>query len=98
MNVVSVMAHQDDELMCLGTMLKMQARGDALHFVCVTDGSCGMAHAPAMSREEAAAVRDCEMRDLARQVSATYCCLGEPDEFLYDRPDVRTRLIGAIRA
>ncbi len=98
MNVVSVMAHQDDELVCLGTMLKMQARGVALHFVCVTDGCGGMIHRPEMSREEAAAVRDREMRDLAAQVGATYACLGERDEFLYDTPGVRVALIGALRA
>ncbi len=98
MNVLSVMAHQDDELMCLGTMLRMQARGDALHFVCVTDGSGGMVHAPQMSRAEAAAVREREMRDLVRQVSGTYTCLGERDEYLYDTPSVRDHLIGAIRA
>ena len=98
MNVLSVMAHQDDELMCLGTMLKMQARGDTLHFVCVTDGSGGMVHAPEMSRAEAAGVREREMRDLARQVRATYTCLGERDEYPYDTPAVRDRLIGAIRA
>ncbi|NIN10571.1 MAG: PIG-L family deacetylase, partial [Gemmatimonadales bacterium] len=68
MNVVSVMAHQDDELMCLGTMLKMQQRGDALHFVCLTDGSGGMVQAPDMPRAEAAAIRDQEMRDLAARV------------------------------
>jgi LmbE family N-acetylglucosaminyl deacetylase len=98
MNVVSIMAHQDDELFCLGTMLKMQARGDALHFICVTDGSGGMIHAPGMSREEAAAVRDREMRALVAQAGATYLCLGERDEFLYDTPEVRVALIGAIRA
>jgi LmbE family N-acetylglucosaminyl deacetylase len=98
MNVVSVMAHQDDELVCLGTVLKMQARGDALHFVCVTDGCGGMIHRPEMSREEAAAVRDREMRDLAAQVGATYTCLGERDEFLYDTPEVRIALISALRA
>lgn len=98
MNVVSAMAHQDDELMCLGAMLKMQARGDALHFICVTDGSGGMAHAPEMSREEAAAVRDREMRELAGRLGASYTCLGERDEFLYDTPGVRNRLIEAIRA
>jgi LmbE family N-acetylglucosaminyl deacetylase len=98
MNVVSVMAHQDDELPCLGTMLRMLDRGDALHFVCVTDGSCGMVQAPEMPRDEAAAVRDREMRDLAREVGATYACLGQRDEYLYDTPSVRDRLIGAIRA
>lgn len=98
MNVVSVMAHQDDELMCLGTMLKMRARGDRLHFICVTDGSGGMAQAPAMPRAEAAAIRDREMRALAKKVGASYRCLNEEDEYLYDTPDVRRRLIDAIRA
>ena len=98
MNVVSVMAHQDDELMCLGTMLRMRARGDRLHFVCVTDGSCGMIQAPGMTRAEAAAVRDREMRELVGRLDATYLCLGEADEFLYDTPEVRVKLIGALRA
>lgn len=98
MHVVSVMAHQDDELACLGTMLRMQARGDALHFICVTDGSGGMVQAPEMSRAEAAAVRDREMRELVRRLDADYVCLGERDEYLYDTPDLRDRLIGALRA
>lgn len=97
MNVVSVMAHQDDELLCLGTMLKMQERGDKLHFVCVTDGCSGMIHKPDMSREEAAAIRDREMRSVADAVGATYTCLGEKDEYLYDTPEVRDRLIGVLR-
>jgi len=97
MNVVSVMAHQDDELVCLGAMLKMQARGDNLHFICVTDGSGGMIQAPEMSRQEAAAVRDQEMRALAGYLGARYLCLGEHDEFLYDTPTVRRRLIEALR-
>lgn len=98
MNVVSVMAHQDDELMCLGTMLKMRARGDALHFICLTDGSCGMIQAPELPRAEAAAVREVEMRALVERVSASYQCLGEPDEFLYDTAEIRRRLIHALRA
>jgi LmbE family N-acetylglucosaminyl deacetylase len=91
------MAHQDDELVCLGTMLKMQARGDRLHFICVTDGSGGMAQAPDMPREEAAAVRDREMKELAKRLGASYLCLGEQDEYLYDTPELRLRLVNAIR-
>ena len=98
MNVASVMAHQDDELMCLGTMLKMRDLGAKLHFICVTDGSCGMVQAPEMSRADAAAIRDREMRSLASQLDASYQCLGEPDEFLYDTREVRIALIQAIRA
>jgi len=97
MNVVSVMAHQDDELMCLGTMLKMQERGDRLHFICITDGSGGMVQRPDMPREEAAAVREAEMRALADSVGAAYICLGERDGFLYDSPELRLRLLDALR-
>jgi LmbE family N-acetylglucosaminyl deacetylase len=97
MNVVSIMAHQDDELVCLGTMLKMQERGDSLHFICVTDGSGGMAAVPDMPRDEAAAVRDREMNELTVRLGATYLCMNEQDEYLYDTPDVRLRLINAIR-
>lgn len=97
MNVVSVMAHQDDELMCLGAMLRMRERGDRLHFICVTDGSGGMAQAPEMPRDEAAAVREREMRALADSTEASYQCLGEQDEYLYDTHDVRLRLLQAVR-
>ena len=97
MNVVSVMAHQDDELMCLGTMLKMKARGDELYFICLTHGETGMVHEPDMSIEEAAAYRDREMRALVDEVGGTYICLGFEDEFLYDTKESRISLIGALR-
>jgi LmbE family N-acetylglucosaminyl deacetylase len=98
MNVVSLMAHQDDEMRCLGTMLKCQARGDRLFFITLTDGSKGMVQAPQLTREEAAAIRVKEMSALAASAGAEYLNLGEPDEFLYDTPEVRMKLIEAIRA
>ncbi|NLO82863.1 MAG: PIG-L family deacetylase [Clostridiales bacterium] len=98
MNVVSVMAHQDDELMCLGTMIKLKEMGHKLHFICLTDGSMGMVHMPDMSREEAAAVRHREMSQLAARLDATYTCLGVPDEFLFDSKEIRIALINALRA
>jgi LmbE family N-acetylglucosaminyl deacetylase len=97
MNVVSVMAHQDDEMRCLGTLLKCRARGDRLHFITLTDGSKGFVQQPDIAREKAAAIRHREMSHLARQLDAQYICLGEPDEFLMDSPDVRIRLIEALR-
>ena len=97
MNVVSIMAHQDDEMRCLGTMLKCRARGDRLFFVTLTDGSKGFVQNPSISRSEAAATRDAEMRAVANAVEAEYINLGEQDEFLYDTPDVRMKLIEAIR-
>lgn len=97
MNVVSIMAHQDDEMRCLGTMLKCQARGDRLFFITLTDGSKGFVQNPSISREEAARIRHAEMNALARAAGAEYINLGEQDEFLYDTPDVRMKLIEAIR-
>lgn len=97
MNVVSIMAHQDDEMRCLGTMLKCKARGDTLAFVTLTDGSKGFVQNPTITREDAAAIRHGEMTALARAVDAEYINLGELDEFLYDTADVRMRLIEAIR-
>jgi LmbE family N-acetylglucosaminyl deacetylase len=97
MNVVSIMAHADDEMRCLGTMLKCKARGDQLGFVTVTDGSGGFVQNPEIERAEAAAIRDREMRALADACGAGFLNLNELDEFLYDTPEVRRKLIEAIR-
>ena len=97
MRAVSVMAHQDDELTCLGTMIRMKARGDSLGFICLTDGCGGMVHRPEMGREEAAAVRRREMEALCAQLDAPYLCLNLKDEYLYDTPEVRDGLICALR-
>ena len=97
MNIVSIMAHQDDEMRCLGTMLKCRARGDKLAFVTVTDGSAGFIQEPDISREKAARIRHEEMTALARAVDAEYINLGERDEFLYDTPEIRMAVIEALR-
>src|SRR5512140_2085596 len=97
MNVVSIMAHQDDEMRCLGTLLKCRARGDRLFFVTLTDGSKGFVQNPSIEREAAASIRQAEMQSLAEAVEAEYFNLRELDEFLYDTPDVRMRLIDVIR-
>ena len=97
MNIVSIMAHADDEMRCLGTMLKCRARGDALQFVTVADGSVGFAHDPNISRADAAAIRAREMDALSAAVGGQHRTLGERDGFLYDTPDLRARLIRVIR-
>lgn len=98
MHVVSIMAHADDEMRCLGTMLKCAARGDSLAFVTVTDGSHGYIQDPTLPRAEVAAIRKAEMDAVAAAAGGSHVCLGEEDEFLYDTLDVRMRLIEAIRA
>lgn len=99
MNIVSIMAHQDDELMCLGTMLKMKKAGHNLAFICMTDGAAGMAHMPDMPFEEAAKIRRIEMNNLTSDINikAEYICLNRPDEYLYDTAELRLELIEAIR-
>ena len=98
MHVVSIMAHADDEMRCLGTMLRCAQRGDRLAFITLTDGSHGYVQDPTLPRAEVAAIRDREMRALADDLDATYINLGEEDEYLYDTPAVRLALIEAIRA
>lgn len=97
MQIVSVMAHQDDELMCLGTMLKYRALGHDLHFICLTGGEMGMVHHPEMPLDKAKQTRQREMLSLTGALGATYQCLGYEDEFLYDTKRVRLDLIGALR-
>jgi LmbE family N-acetylglucosaminyl deacetylase len=97
MNVVSIMAHADDEMRCLGTMLKCRTRGDRLFFITLTDGSKGFVQNPTITRTEAAQIRHSEMSALVAAVGGAYINLKEPDEFLYDTPEVRMKLIEAIR-
>jgi len=95
--VASVMAHQDDEMRCLGSMLKCRERGDRLFFVTLTDGSGGFVQKPDINREEAARIRHEEMTALASAIGAEVINLREQDEFLYDTPQVRHALIEALR-
>ncbi len=97
MRVVSIMAHQDDEMQCLGTLLKCRARGDRIAFVTLTDGAKGFVQQPDIDPAEAARIRHAEMTAVAKRLDAMYLNLREPDEFLYDTPDVRLKLIEAIR-
>jgi len=97
MNVVSIMAHQDDEMRCLGTMLKCRARGDQLSFVTLTDGSKGFVHQPDIAPADAARIRHEEMTAVAQAAGAEYINLRGPDEFLYDTAETRMSLIEAIR-
>ena len=97
MHIVSLMAHQDDEMKCLGTLLKYHARGDQIHFVTLTDGSKGFVQQPDIASEEAARIRQLEMDNVAQCLDAEYINLNEPDEFLYDTPEVRMKVIEAIR-
>lgn len=82
---------------CLGTLLKCRKRGDRLAFVTLTDGSAGVLEDPPLSRNKAAAIRRREMTQLVRALDSTCLFLGERDEFLFDSPALRMKVIEAIR-
>jgi N-acetylglucosamine malate deacetylase 1 len=99
MNVAVVIAHQDDEQGCLGTLLRLRAERDArITFIAVTNGDKGASWDPDRPLADVAALRDREMRAVAAALDADYVCLGEPDGFLLDGADVRLALIEALRA
>jgi LmbE family N-acetylglucosaminyl deacetylase len=99
MNIVCVAAHQDDEMGCLGTLIRLhRERGDRVSFVTLTNGDRGASWSPDVPLAETAAVRAREMRAVADAFDGTYLCLNEPDEFLFDSREVRMRLIEALRS
>lgn len=97
MRIACVIAHQDDEMGCLGTLLKYRAAGHQIAFCCVTNGDKGMSWDPDVPLTEAAAVRDREMRAVAAELDAEYRCLGVPDEFLVEDETVRLAAIDTLR-
>jgi N-acetylglucosamine malate deacetylase 1 len=92
--VACVMAHQDDEMRCLGTLLRMHELGHQVNFVCLTRGDKGM---PYDLAEDAAAVREREMRSVADHFGGDYRCLGREDGFLADDHELRRDLISVLR-
>ena len=81
---------------CLGTLFKYWTRGDEIHFITLTDGSKGFVQQPDIVPEEAARIRQLEMENVAQCLDAEYINLRESDEFLYDTPEVRMKVIEAI--
>lgn len=96
MKVVTVMAHQDDELQCLGTLLRMRERGDSIALVCTSSGNKGLPFS-AVGTEDAAAVRDAEIRAVAAELDADYRCLGREDGMVQEDADLRRELIAVLR-
>lgn len=97
MKVTCVLAHQDDEMRCLGTLLRMREAGHAVSFVCVTAGDKGLAFSTQDSHKRAAAIRDEEMRSVADLLDAEYVCLGYEDGFVFEDDELRRRLIREMR-
>lgn len=97
MKIVCVAAHQDDEMHCLGTFLKYRARGDEIAFICIANGDKGASWDPNAKPEDIARLRETVMRRVAEVFAADYICLGQPDGFVFDGPELRLAVIEALR-
>jgi LmbE family N-acetylglucosaminyl deacetylase len=97
-SVVAVEAHQDDvELAVMGTLIKMAAAGASITICSVTNGEKGASHLPDLDYAEVARIRCEEATASAARIGARFVCLGAEDEYLYDTPELRTKLVDVLR-
>jgi LmbE family N-acetylglucosaminyl deacetylase len=97
MKIVTVFAHQDDEMRCLGTLLRLREVGHLIAMVCVSSGNKGLAFGNADDQARAAAVRAAEMRAVADELGAEYHCLDREDGFVWEDAALRRELIALLR-
>jgi LmbE family N-acetylglucosaminyl deacetylase len=93
--VLSFLAHPDDaEILCGGTLIRLQELGWDVHIATATHGDCGSATLPA---GEIAAIRRAEGVAAAELIGATYHCLEERDvNVIFDKA-VNRKVIDLFR-
>jgi LmbE family N-acetylglucosaminyl deacetylase len=96
MTVVCVLAHPDDEMRCLGTLLRLRERGRRFAFVTVSGGDKGLPFGEA-TPEETVALRAGEMQQVAAAFDAEHVSLGREDGFVEDDTALRRELVGTLR-
>lgn len=91
-------AHPDDaEFLCGGTVALWTRAGTQVSYVCATDGSAGW-NAPDKTREDIAALREREMREVADLLDVTEIrFLGYTDGMLEPSFDLRRDLTREVR-
>jgi LmbE family N-acetylglucosaminyl deacetylase len=97
MNVVCVAAHQDDEMNCLGTLIKCAARGDKITVITVSNGDKGGQYDTAMPHEEMARLRMAESAAIVGSLGGSYYCLGQEDEQVEDNRQAREGVARLLR-
>ena len=85
---LTLLAHPDDaEMLCAGTLIRLDDAGWEIHIATVAAGDCG---SMTLSGAEIAAVRRREGAAAAAKIGAAYHCLDEPDiEVVFDKPTNR---------
>lgn len=95
LSVAAVMAHPDDiEIHVAGTLALLRERGASIHFINVCLGDLG---SMVLGREEIAAIRRREAIAAAEMLGATYDNLGVSDLRVTYCPEIKGRLIEALR-
>ena len=96
-SVVSVGAHQDDELGCLGTLLRYREQGARITTVSISNGDKGGQHDPSIPNAVIAETRIQEATRVARELGGEYHCLGLEDGFVFDSREIRLALANILR-
>ena len=101
LSVVSVGAHQDDEMSCLGTLIRCSDRGDRITTISISNGDKGRLHDLSLSSDEITQIRIAEASAVANAIGGTFHCLGQEDEYVEDTKETRialARLLREVRA
>jgi LmbE family N-acetylglucosaminyl deacetylase len=97
MSVATVGAHQDDELACLGTLIRYRDLGWRVTTISISNGDKGGQHDPTIPNSVIAQTRIAEATSVARELGGTYHCLGQEDGFIFDSHDIRLALTSLLR-
>ncbi len=97
LSVVSVGAHQDDELGCLGTLIRYRGQGSQITTVSLSNGDKGGQHDPSIHNSVIAQTRIDEATRMVAELGGKYFCLGLEDGFVFDSRDVRLALTEILR-
>jgi LmbE family N-acetylglucosaminyl deacetylase len=101
MNIVCVGAHQDDEMNCLGTLIKCVQRGDHVAVATISNGDKGAQYDPSFPHDEISRVRIAESSAIMQALGGSYYCMGQEDEYIEDNRQARnwvTRILREARA
>jgi LmbE family N-acetylglucosaminyl deacetylase len=98
LSVVSVGAHQDDELGCLGTLIRYRDQGSRITTISLSNGDKGGQHDPSLPHEVIARTRIEEASRMVAELGGQYHCLGLEDGFVFDSREIRLALTEILRA
>jgi LmbE family N-acetylglucosaminyl deacetylase len=96
-SIVFVGAHQDDELGCLGTLIRYAARGDRITTVSISNGDKGGLHDPTIPHSEIVRIRIDEASRVAAELGGEYVCVGQEDGFIQDDHAARMAVVSILR-